>query len=374
MRGGKGAYGDQTMRAALPSQIVDLRSLCLNRFATGFGDSFDFSRDKQYFQLLVECANRNLSIEAVCNLYDLSPDRLFFYLSRVDVGQMIGYASQALQSCIALLRKSGKKQPRRGFLVAIDTTDIEYYGERDLYVHNYVKRMGKVFKPILVRRYATLSIVAYGFKLCLAILPVSREDRLEGLVDRLLDCVRGVHVRCVVMDKGFYNVAVLNKIEERGLCYLLPVVKKDDLDRLYWVCNVTDKWKWGYVMAAGKPWRKRVTVHFQERELGDYVGFITNLPETDSVKRLLALYDQRWNIENGYKEAEHFRVRTSSKNHVYRLLLYTISHLLVNLQNIVRQTRYRVRYYEMTQIIGLVLDPNTEKGIHHITKRLDILL
>jgi hypothetical protein len=363
------------MRASLPSQVVDLRSLCLNRFAKGFSDSFDFSRDKQYFQLLVECANKRLSLEAVCNLYDLSPDRLFFYLNRIDVDEMLEYTNQALHSCLSLLRKNGKKPPRQGFVVAVDTTDVEYYGERDMYVHNYVKRMGKVYKHILVRRYATLSIVAPGFKLCLAILPVRKEDKLEALVDRLLASVEGVRIRCVVLDKGFYNVGVLNRIEEHGLHYLLPVVKRDDLDRLYWLCHTTDKWKWGYTMAADRPWRKPVTVYFQERELGDYVGFATNLDiDKDSIKRLLALYDQRWNIENGYKEAEHFLIKTSSKNHAYRLLLYTISHLLVNIQNIVRETRYRVRYYEMTLIIQLLLDPTTKKGIHHITKRIDIQL
>lgn len=328
-----------------------------------------------YFSLLVECAEKNLSLEAVCNLKKLGADRLFFYVNQASVDEMLNYTNQALQSCISLLKKNGKKLSRWGFLVAVDLKDIEYYGEVDEYVHNYVKRMGKVYKHVLVRRYATVSIIAPRFKLCLAILPVGKNDRLEDLVDRLLASVEGVRIRCVILDKGFYNVAVLNRIEARGLCYLLPIVKKKDADLLYWLSCFTGIWKWRHTMAANRPWKKPVTVYFHERQVGDYIGFVTNRNmKTDSARRLIALYDQRWNIENGYKEAEDFWIKTTSKNHAYRLLLYTISHLLVNLQNIVRETRYRVRYYEMLEIIRLILDPTTKKGEHPVSKRLTVIL
>ncbi len=356
-------------------RIVDLRSVSLNGFASLFSAFFDFSRDKLYFLLLVECAQHNLSLEAACGLKKLCADRLFFYLNRVSVGEMLEYTDEALQSCIQLLKKNGKRLSRWGFLVAIDTTDFEYYGEVDEYVHNYVKRMGKVYKPILVRRYATLSVVAPRFKLCLAILPVRNDDRLEDLVDRLLCSVRGVRIRCVVLDKGFYSVGVLNRIEAHGLHYMLPVVRKSEITQLYWQSTVTGKWKWSYLMAAGKPWKKKVSVYFHELQIGDYVGFITNRDlKTDTAEKLIGLYEQRWNVENGYKEAEDYRIGTTSKNHAYRLLLYTVSHLLVNLQNIVRETRYRVRYYEMREILRLILDPTAKKGEHRISKRLIVAL
>lgn len=363
------------MRAALPPQIVDLSSVCLNGFASLFSRVFDFSRDREYFLLLVECAQLNLSLEALCNLKLLSPDRLFFYVNQKSVDEMLGYTNRALQHCLALLRANGKKLSPHGFLVAIDLTDLEYFGEVDEYVHNYVKRMGKVFKQIRVRRYVTLSIVAPRFKLTLAILPVKQDDRLGDLVDRLLACVKGIRIRCVILDKGFYNVSVLDRIDSHGLCYLLPIVKKKDADLLYWLSCLTDHWRWTYTMAAAKPWKKQVTMYFHEHTVGDYIGFATNRDmKTDTAERLIALYMQRWNIENGYKEAEDYLVKTSSKNHAYRLLLYVISHLLVNLQNIIRETKYRVRYYEMLEIIRLVLDPATKKSQHRISKRLIILL
>jgi IS4 transposase len=198
---------------------------------------------------------------------------------------------------------------------------------------------------------------------------------LEEVVDRLLECVKGVRIRCVVMDKEFYNVGVLNRIEGHGLHYLVPIIRKESINLLYWLCTITGQWKWGYSMGVATKERKQVTGYFHEYRLGDYAGFITNRDmKTDTAERLFELYSQRWNIENGFKEAEDYKINTTSKNHAYRLLLYVVSHLLVNIQNIVRATRFRVRYYEMQDIIQLALDPNTPRGEHEITKRLTITL
>jgi len=369
--------GDQTMRPALPPRIVDLRNICLNGFACLFSSFFDFSRDKQYFKLLFEAARLNRSLEALCSKKEkmLSADRLFFYLNRLSVDEMLEYTNRALQQCLVVWKKNGKMFSRWGHLVAIDLTNIEYYGEEDEYVHHYVKRVGRIHKHILVRRYATLSIIAPRFKLCLAILPVKKGMRLGEIVDRLLEAAKGVRIRCVIMDKEFYNMDVLDRIEGRGLHYLVPIIHKDSINLLYWLCTVTGRWKWRYMMGVATSARKQVTGYFHEYRLGDYAGFITNREmKTDTAKKLLELYAQRWNIENGFKEAEDYKIKTTSKNHAYRLLLYVISHLLVNLQNIVRATRFRVRYYEMMEIIQLVLDPETDKTEHHISKRLIVIL
>jgi hypothetical protein len=300
---------------------------------------------------------------------------LFFYLNQVGVEGMLEYTNRALQESFIAWKKNGGRVSRWGCLVAIDVTNFEYYGEKDEYVHDYVKPDGRAYKHIRVRKYAALSIIAPRFKLCLCILPVKKGEKLPDLVDKLLESVRGVKIRCVVMDKEFYNVGVLDRIEARGLHYLVPIVQKDRVNRLYWISTVTNQWRWKYMMGVATKQRKEVTGYFHEYHLGDYAGFITNRDmKTDTAERLLEMYGQRWNIENGFKEAKDFLVKTTSKNHAYRLLLYTISHLLANLQNIVRDTRFRVRYYEMTEIIRLILDPETESKEHTISKRLTVKL
>jgi len=300
---------------------------------------------------------------------------LQYYMNKVGLEEMTGFVSLTLKRSLELLREHGKRQTRWGFLVAIDLTDLEYFGEKDGFVHNSVKRKGTRYQKATVHRYASLSIIAPRFKLTLAMLPVREEEKLEDTVDRLLTRVEKlVRIRCIVLDKGFYNTAVLNKIEEHALHYLVPVVKRDELELLYWQSRASGRWVWKYVMnKTDKERRKQVPVYFYELYPSEYQGFITNrCMKTDTGERLLEIYDQRWNIENGYKEAEDFLIKTSSKNPVYRLFLYMISHLLVNLQNIVRETRYRVRYYEMHQIIEHVLAGKT--GEQRISKRLIVVL
>ena len=110
-----------------------------------------------------------------------------------------------------------------------------------------------------------------------------------------------------------------------------------------------------------------MTGYFYEYRTGDYAGFITNREmNTDTAEKLLELYERRWNIENGFKEAKDFLIKTTSKNHAYRLLLYAISHLIANLQNIIRDTRFRVRYYEMQEIRTTNPRPrDREERVHH---------
>lgn len=325
--------------------------------------------------MLVESALKNLSLDAICCLKHKCPDRLFFYLNQVGVDEMLRYTNRALQQCYAAWKKNGGRVSRWGCLVAIDVTSFEYYGEKDEYVHDYVKPAGRKYKHIRVRKYAALSIIAPRFKLCLALLPIKKGEKLPDIVDKLLGLVKGVRIRCLVLDKEFYNVEVLNRIEAHGLHYLVPIVQKESIDRLYWMCNTTGRWIWRYMMGVARKERKQVTGYFHEYHLGDYAGFITNRDmKTDTAERLLELYGRRWNIENGFKEAKDFLVSTTSKNHAYRLLLYAISHLLANLQNIVRDTRFRVRYYEMTEIIRLILDPAAEKKEYTISKRLVVKL
>jgi hypothetical protein len=363
------------MHIALPSRIVDLRGICLNGFASGFSRFFDFSRDKRFFLLLVESALKGLSLDAVCCLKDLCPDRLLFYLNRVGVDEMLDYTNTVLQECFVAWKKNGGRVSRRGYLVAIDVTDFEYYGEKDEYIHDFVKPAGRAYKHIRVRKYAALSIIAPNFKLCLALLPVKKGEKLPDLVDRLLSSVRGVKIRCIIMDKEFYNRGVLDRIEAHGLHYLVPIVKKDSHNLFYWISTVTDHWKWKYFMGVAVKQPKQVTGYFHEYQICDYAGFITNRDmKTDTAEKLLELYHHRWNIENGFKEAKEYLIKTTSKNHAYRLLLYAISHLLANLQNIIRDTRFRVRYYEMQEIIRLILDPMTEKKEYTISKRLIVKL
>jgi hypothetical protein len=297
-----------------------------------------------------------------------SADRLLYYVNKACVEEVIEFSARSFKESFRLLKRHGL-DTRRGVFVAIDYTDVEYEGADNLYVFRTVKRKGNRYQQIRVLRYATLAIVAKRFKCTLAALPVRNTDRSEDIVDRLL-CMteRQVRIRAVLMDRGFLSMNVLEAVESHGLYYILPVKRVADVDMLYWLSRLTGCWKWVHVMRSRgldrktglkmKTRYKPVPVYLREVHLAEYIGVVTNREMKNvNVESLLRVYDYRWNIENSYKDCKNYRIRTSSRNPAYRLLLFCISLLMVNLQELARKaTGTRITGKEMLMIFALLLD------------------
>jgi hypothetical protein len=310
-------------------------------------------------------------------------------MNKASVEEVIGFSARSFKQSLRLLKKHGPSL-RMGVFIAIDYTDVEYDGEDNEYVFHTVKRKGNRYQHIRVLRFATLAIVAKRFKCTLAVLPVKKDDRSELVVDRLLGMAEGlVRIRGVLLDRGFYNMAVLNTVEKHGMYYILPVKRVGDLDLLYWLSTITGMWRWVHVMRSraedrrtGKKTRtmyKPVTVYLQEVHLGEYIGVVTNrCMKKESVKTLLRVYDYRWNIENSYKDCKNYRIKTSSRNPAYRLLLFTVSLLMVNLQELARKaTKTRITGKEMLMVFALLLQHAKgilREEIVQLTKKLIVRL
>ncbi|WP_230743377.1 transposase [Methanooceanicella nereidis] len=225
-----------------------------------------------------------------------------------------------------------------------------------------------------VLRYATIAIVGTRFKFTLAVTCVSREDRPEDVVRRLLDMVPGeLKVKGVLLDKGFYNANVLNEVG-KDTDYLVPVKKFEGMKITYRIAEITDKWRWDHTLNGGKENEHKTTVYLQEVGMDDYIGMVTNkdMSMTD-VSVLFDVYRKRWNVENSYKEKDNYRIKTNSRNHSYRILIYTISHLLVNLLTITkRKNKTTITHDDMKHILEYLLnaEPGTTK---RLTKKLIIL-
>jgi len=293
-------------------------------------------------------------------------------MKKASVEQVMGFSCLLFQSAFKVLK--GYYDVSRGVLVAIDVHLVPYYGEDSCHVFYTVKRKGSRVQKVKVHKYATLAIVSRRFKYTLAAIPLKREDRLEDVVDALLAMVKAmVRIRMVIMDKEFYNQRVLETVEDHGLCYLVPFKKSKETDMLYWLSQSVKKWRWTYVMTSRAEDRKTgkispttyklVSAYFQETNYGDYQGFITNrVMKKQTAKTLLAIYDMRWNIENSYKDCMNYQIKTSSKNHAYRYLLFVLSHLMLNLQELAKKaTRTHIQGKEMLMIFELLVEIKDEE-------------
>lgn len=165
---------------------------------------------------------------------------------------------------------------------------------------------------------------------------------------------------------GFYNANVFKTLEARNVDYIVPVKKTEVMKLTYRIAEVTEKWHWNHVMNRKRDNEHTVTVYLKEVGMDDYVGMVTNKDMTQmDAEQLFRDYRLRWNIENSYKEAQNYRARTNTRNHAYRILLYTLSHLLMNLQILARRiSKTRVTLDDMKLIIILLLT------MRHVTRQL----
>lgn len=342
-----------------------MSSLGLKPFSKLFDECYDFPRAEMFFVLLVECALKLLSMEGLCNRKFESSDRLFFYMSRMTLEESTRYCNMLLERSFKILLKS-RWHWRRVYL-AIDYNDIEYRGDDPLMVFDAMMMRGIQYQHVKVLRYATIAIVAPRFKFTLAVTPVSALDKPETVIERLLGMVPlKLRVKGVLMDKGFYNSNVFKTMDGMNIEYLVPAKKVDALKLTYRVAEVTDKWYWKHVMNRGRKNEYTTTVYLREWGMNDFMGMVTNKDMTGmDIELLFQAYRLRWNIENSYKEAQSYRAKTNTRNHAYRILIYAISHLLVNLQVLAKRiSQATITRDDMKLIIELLLT------LEHTTQRL----
>lgn len=347
------------MREPCPPSIVNVKNLGLKSFSNVFDGIFGFSRAGMYFLLLVKCALEKASMEALSETRFFSSDRLFYYLGLLSV-------EETTRGCNLLLRKSFKilwrdRWHHHPVLLAIDTCDQPFFGRDNEYVHSTVKMQGLKKKTIKVLRYATISIVARNFKFTLAVVPMRKKDKIGKVVDRLIRLIPPeLKVQALLMDKGFYHTEVFKTVEKHGLQYLIPVKQYPRMTLYYWFSEITDNWHWKYTMNRKTSNQYTVDVYLEDLGIEFYCGFATNLPMTQrDFGYLLQLYRRRWNIENSYKDAKEYRISTNSRNHGYRVLLFTISHLLVNLHAVAKRRNKDavITLYLIKKIFTDMVDP-----------------
>ena len=359
------------MKEPKPASLVNLGFLGLNPFVSLFSGCFCFPRAEMYFRLLLKCTLGAFSIDSMCNKEFESPDRLLFYMKRASVEQVNGFSCLLFRSLFKKLK--GYYDMSRGVWAALDVHSVPYYGLDDSYVFYTVKRKGSRVQKIKVHKYATLAIVSRRFKYTIAAVSLKRNEHLEDAVDALLCMIKGmVRIKIVLMDREFYNQHVLDTVEKHGLCYLIPVKWSKGMDLLYWLSDTSGKWIWPYTMKSRTEDRKtgetssrvykQITVYFYEMNVGVYQAFTTNrVMKRQSAESLMRVYDWRWNIENSYKDAENYAAKTSTRNHAYRLLLFILGHLMMNLQELSKKaTKTCIRGKEMIMIFEILLETLAE--------------
>src|SRR4051795_5805310 len=231
--------------------------------------------------------------------------------------------------------------------LAIDLTLIPYHGKpfRDL---NEIYRSQAKSGTSHFHAYATAYVVRKGQRFTVALTGVRKGESLKDVVQRLLrQAARvGIRTRLLLLDRGFYSVAVVRYLQAARMPFLMPVVchgrspKQRGGPSGSYVFRTWKKSGWStYTLADAKKRTAKVSIcvkcrnyrgerkrHGRQALIYAYWGYQASSPDA-----VFTTYRLRFGIESSYRQLHEGRIRTTTRSPGLRLLYVGIALVLRNL-------------------------------------------
>ncbi len=297
-------------------------------------------------QILLVAASRTVSIFAACrDLADAPTDQTIRNALAATLPEIAELQRRLNLSLATNLPRALFRKSRR---VAIDLVLIPYHGkplqdEKEIY-RSQPKRGTSHFHA-----YATATVVHKGHRYTLALIRVEKDEKMKSVVQRLLAIVRrrGVKIRYVLLDKGFFSVEVISALKRAGVGFIIPAMvrgrkpkgrkKATGLRALrrknhgYYRYTLTRK-------VQGKQHSSRVTIcvaskGYTQEKTGKrgrkkllFVVWKVRL----SPREIREMYRTRFGIETSYRQMNEARIKTCTRDPRLRLLFVGIALVLRN--------------------------------------------
>ena len=306
-------------------------------------------RSSALLNVLFFAVSRISSVFAACrNLADAPTQQTVF---NALVATLPEYDRLEKQLNAALVDGLPKALRRRAQTLAIDLTLIPYHGEpyrdpKEIY-RSQPKQGTSHFHA-----YATCYVVRKGHRFTIALTPVANGERMENVVQRLLRQARaeGVKCRLLLLDRGFYSVAVIRYLQAARVPFLMPVVRrgrKPNKGKPATSTREFAQWKksgWSThtlktpkATKYGKTATVRICVscsnfagkwkrHGRRTFVYAFWGF-----QPGSTRWVREIYRTRFAIETTYRQMNEARIRTCTRNPLLRLLFFGLAMILRNI-------------------------------------------
>ncbi len=235
---------------------------------------------------------------------------------------------------------------RRPQQVAIDLVLIPYHGlpfDTELEIYRSQAKSGTSH----FHAYATAYVNYRGQRYTLALTLVERGEKMPEVLKRLLRRLSGlgIGVRMLLLDRGFWSVAVIRYLQQARRPFLMPVIlrgrKADHKDgpsgtRVF-ALRKRSGWD-EYTVTAGNGQKARVSIGVHCRNYNGQWGkhgrqtlvyaFWGIKPA--SSRWVKETYRLRFAIETSYRQLHQGRARTCTRNPLVRLLLVGVALVLRN--------------------------------------------
>jgi putative transposase len=297
------------------------------------------------WSLLLAAAARITSLSDACGRLDDAPSDET--ARKALLATLPDYAALQRQLNSALAGHLPKTLRRHLQRLAIDLTLIPYHGQ-PMHDLNEVYRGQARSGTSHFHAYATAYVVRKGQRYTVALTGVKKGESLKDVIQRLLRQAAsvGVRPRLLLLDRGFYSVAVVRYLQAARYPFLMPVVchgrspkHKDGPSGSY----LFRAWKtsgWStYTLTDAKKRTATVSIcvkcrnyrgqwkrHGRQALIYAYWGFAPASPEA-----VFQVYRLRFGIETSYRQMHEGRIRTTTRNPVVRLLYVGIALVLRNL-------------------------------------------
>jgi hypothetical protein len=300
----------------------------------------------------LRAAARSISISAACrDLSDGPSDQAVMNALEDGLPKTLSVLERRLNE--SLTGALPRRMKRRRWEIAIDWHLSPYYGQphqsRNELYYGKPRQGTKKFHA-----YASACIVEHGQRYTLALTWVRRHESTVTALRRLVARIRelGLKIKCVLLDRAFFNVPVVEFLQQERLPFLTPVMfrgrapkKRRKATGLHWIKQQAAGW-YTHTM---KNKSKQVTVSV-------CVGYRTHRNRKDkkrvyqkllfaawrikgSPTEIRERYRKRFGIETSYRQMRQARIYTCTRNPRLRLFFVAIALVLRNLWVWIHQTR-----------------------------------
>jgi hypothetical protein len=294
--------------------------------------------------VLLRAAARSISISAACrDLANAPSDQAVMTALEEGLPKTLSVLERRLNE--SLTGALPRRLRRRRWQVAIDWHLTPYYGQphrsRNELYYGKPRQGTKQFHA-----YASACIIDHGERYTLALTWVRRHESTVTALGRLLARIGelGLKIRRVFLDRAFFNVPVVEFLQQQKLPFLMPMVfrgrkpkKRRPATGLRWIKRQPAGW-YRHTLKNGK---RQVTVSV-------CVGYRTHKNRKDGkqVKQKLLFaawrvkgspteirerYRKRFGIETSFRQLRQARIYTCTRQPRLRLLFIAVALILRNL-------------------------------------------
>jgi hypothetical protein len=294
--------------------------------------------------IVLRAAARSISVSAACRDLAKGPsDQAVMDALEATLPKTLPVLERRLND--ALTDPLPRRMRRRAWEVAIDWHLQPYYGQplksRNELYYGKPRQGTKRFHA-----YATACIVVDGYRYTLALTWVRRHESMVVVLRRLRARIRhiGLKIKCLLLDRAFFNLPVVQFLQAEKLPFLMPVVirgrapkKGRKLTGLRWIKGQGAGW-YAHTMKNGK---RQATVSIcvgyrrhrnrkDRRQVRQKLLFAAwRVKGTPTVVR--ERYRRRFGIETSFRQMRQARIYTCTRKPHLRLFFVALALILRNL-------------------------------------------